>query len=155
MRGHGDEIPQGSSASNATPTSVSAFDAYFRITERGSTLGREIRGGLVTFFTMAYIIALNPLIIGTAPDGSGNLLGGLPYKDAAGAVIGANVDTAITLVAAATALVAGVMTILMGVIGRFPIGIADRARAQRSARVHHRAADDLAAGDGPDRDRGS
>jgi adenine/guanine/hypoxanthine permease len=105
-------------------TSVSAFDAYFRITERGSTVGREIRGGLVTFFTMAYIIALNPLIIGTAPDGSGNLLGGLPYKDASGAVIGANVSTAITLVAAATAFVAGVMTILMGVIGRFPIGIA-------------------------------
>jgi AGZA family xanthine/uracil permease-like MFS transporter len=103
---------------------VTGFDAYFRITERGSTLGREVRGGLVTFVTMAYIIALNPLIIGTAPDGAGNLLGGLPYKDAAGAVIGANVDTAITLVAAATALVAGVMTILMGVIGRFPIGIA-------------------------------
>src|SRR4029453_6426498 len=40
--------------------SVSAFDAYFRITQRGSTVGREIRGGLVTFFTMAYIIALNP-----------------------------------------------------------------------------------------------
>jgi adenine/guanine/hypoxanthine permease len=105
-------------------TSVSGFDAYFRITERGSTVGREIRGGLVTFFTMAYIIALNPLIIGTAPDGSGNLLGGLPYKDASGAVIGANVSTALTLVAAATALVAGVMTILMGLIGRFPIGIA-------------------------------
>ncbi len=105
-------------------TSVSAFDAYFRITERGSTVSREIRGGLVTFFTMAYIIALNPLIIGTAPDGSGNLLGGLPYKDGAGAVIGANVSTALTMVAAATAFVAGVMTILMGVIGRFPIGLA-------------------------------
>ena len=105
-------------------TSVGGFDAYFRITERGSTVGREIRGGLVTFFTMAYIVALNPLIIGTAPDGSGNLLGGLPYKDASGAVIGANVSTTLPLVAAATALVAGVMTILMGMIGRFPIGIA-------------------------------
>ena len=66
---------------------VGPIDSYFHITERGSTVGREIRGGLVTFFTMAYIIALNPLIIGTAPDGSGNLLGGLPYKDAAGTVI--------------------------------------------------------------------
>ena len=103
---------------------ISSFDSYFGITARGSTLAREIRGGLVTFFTMAYIIALNPLIIGTAPDGQGNLLGGAPYKDAGGAIIGANVDHAITLVAAATALVAGVMTILMGVIGRFPIGIA-------------------------------
>ena len=103
---------------------VGPIDSYFHITERGSTVGREIRGGLVTFFTMAYIIALNPLIIGTSPDGSGNLLGGQPYKDAAGAVIDANVSEAITMVAAATALVAGVMTILMGVIGRFPIGIA-------------------------------
>jgi len=103
---------------------ISGLDSYFGITARGSTIARELRGGLVTFFTMAYIIALNPLIIGTAPDGQGNLLGGAPYKDAAGAVIGANVDHAITLVAAATALVAGVMTILMGVVGRFPIGIA-------------------------------
>jgi adenine/guanine/hypoxanthine permease len=102
---------------------IGPIDAFFHITERGSTVGREIRGGLVTFFTMAYIIALNPLIIGTAPDGSGNLLGGLPYKDAAGAIIDANVDQAITMVAAATAFVA-VMTILMGLIGRFPLGIA-------------------------------
>jgi AGZA family xanthine/uracil permease-like MFS transporter len=103
---------------------ISTIDSYFKITARGSTLAREVRGGLVTFFTMAYIIALNPLIIGTAPDGQGNLIGGAPYKDAGGAIIGANVDHAITMVAAATALVAGIMTILMGVIGRFPIGIA-------------------------------
>ena len=103
---------------------VSPVDAYFGITARGSTVAREVRGGLVTFFTMAYIIALNPLIIGTAPDGSGNLLSGLPYADGAGNPISANVGTTLTLVAGATALVAGVMTILMGVIGRFPIGIA-------------------------------
>jgi AGZA family xanthine/uracil permease-like MFS transporter len=103
---------------------VGPVDAYFHISARGSTVAREVRGGLVTFFTMAYIIALNPLIIGTAPDAAGNLLGGLPYADAAGNAISANVDTTITLVAAATALVAGVMTILMGVVGRFPIGIA-------------------------------
>jgi adenine/guanine/hypoxanthine permease len=103
---------------------VGPVDAYFRITARGSTVAREVRGGLVTFFTMAYILALNPLIIGTVPDATGNLLGGLPYADGAGNPIGANVDTTITLVAAATALVAGVMTILMGLIGRFPIGIA-------------------------------
>jgi len=100
------------------------LDGYFEISRRGSTIGREVRGGVVTFFTMAYIIALNPLIIGTAPDGAGNLLGGLPYQDAAGQVIGANVDNAITLVAVATALIAGLSTILMGVIGRFPIALA-------------------------------
>ncbi|WP_090597168.1 NCS2 family permease [Auraticoccus monumenti] len=101
-----------------------ALDRYFEITARGSTIGREVRGGLVTFFTMAYILALNPLIIGTKPDGQGNLLGGMPYLGADGQVDGAAVDASIAMVAAATALVAGVMTILMGVVGRFPIGLA-------------------------------
>ncbi len=108
----------------ADQAGVGSIDRWFEISARGSTVGREIRGGLVTFFTMAYILALNPLIIGTAPDAAGNLLGGMPYKDAAGAVIGGNVDHAITLVAGGTALIAGVMSILMGVFGRFPIGIA-------------------------------
>ncbi|RCK68070.1 NCS2 family permease [Desertihabitans brevis] len=103
---------------------LGALDRWFEITARGSTVGREVRGGLVTFVTMSYILALNPLIIGTKPDAEGNLLGGLPYTDAAGQVIGANVDAAIAMVAAATALVAGVMTILMGVVGRFPVGLA-------------------------------
>src|SRR3954447_13052096 len=116
--------PKSARSAHAIPQSVSGLDAFFHISARGSTVGREVRGGLVTFFTMAYILALNPLIIGTVPDATGNLLGGLPYADGAGNPIGANVDTTITLVAAATALVAGVMTILMGLIGRFPIGIA-------------------------------
>lgn len=53
------------------PAPVRSFDRYFKISERGSTLAREVRGGFVTFFTMAYIIALNPLIIGTVKDGKG------------------------------------------------------------------------------------
>ncbi|QGN33654.1 NCS2 family permease [Microlunatus sp. Gsoil 973] len=100
------------------------IDRWFEITARGSTVGREVRGGLVTFFTMAYILALNPLIIGTAADHNGNLLGGAPWKDAAGQVISANVGHSITLVAGATALVAGVTTIAMGIFGRFPLGLA-------------------------------
>ena len=44
------------------------LDTYFKISERGSTVAREVRGGLVTFFTMAYIVVLNPLIIGYTPD---------------------------------------------------------------------------------------
>ena len=82
-------------------------------------MSREVRGGLVTFFTMAYIIVLNPLIIGTVPDKDGNLITGMPIADAA------NVPTSIAMVAAATALIAGLMTILMGAYGRFPIAIAD------------------------------
>ncbi len=103
---------------------LSPIDSFFEITTRGSTVGREVRGGLVTFFTMAYILALNPLIIGTATDVNGLLLSGLPKLDAAGEVIGANVATSIAMVAAATALIAGLMTILMGIYGRFPIGLA-------------------------------
>ena len=53
-----------------------ALDRYFRITERGSSVGREVRGGVVTFFTMAYIIVLNPLILGFATDADGQFLGG-------------------------------------------------------------------------------
>ena len=94
-------------------STVPAWDRWFHMTERGSTLGTEIRGGLVTFVTMAYIVVLNPLIIGTAKDINGNLPGG-----------GQDFGTAISLVAAATALIAGLMTIFMGVYGRFPIAIA-------------------------------
>ena len=36
------------------------LDSFFKISQRGSTVAREVRGGVVTFFTMAYIVALNP-----------------------------------------------------------------------------------------------
>jgi AGZA family xanthine/uracil permease-like MFS transporter len=41
-----------------------ALDRFFEITKRGSTYAREIRGGVLTFVTMAYIVVLNPLILG-------------------------------------------------------------------------------------------
>ncbi|MFP5416401.1 MAG: NCS2 family permease [Actinomycetes bacterium] len=107
-----------SSATLAPPAPNSGLDRWFGITRRGSSIGREVRGGLVTFFTMAYIIALNPLIIGTTPDINGNLISGLPAADPA------NVGASIAMVAAATALVAGVMTVIMGVVGRYPLGLA-------------------------------
>lgn len=87
------------------------LDSYFKISERGSTVGREVRGGVVTFFTMAYIVALNPLIIGLAKDGDGKFLGGGAAPNLAA-------------VAAMTALVAGVLTILMGVVGNYPLALA-------------------------------
>nr|MDT0660178.1 NCS2 family permease [Micromonospora sp. DSM 115978] len=92
-------------AADGIPGPRNAFDRFFEITARGSTVTREVRGGLATFFTMAYIVVLNPLIIGSAVDGDGASL-------------------AIPALAAATALVAGVMTILMGVVGRFPLALA-------------------------------
>lgn len=87
------------------------LDRYFEITARGSSFGQEIRGGFTTFFTMAYIVVLNPLIIGTVADGTGTFLGGGTAPN-------------LGLVAAATALVAGVLSILMGVWARFPIALA-------------------------------
>ena len=80
------------------------LDSYFKISERGSTLGREVRGGFVTFFTMAYIVALNPLIIGLSKDAEGKFLGGGDAPNLAA-------------IAAMTALIAGILTILMGVVG--------------------------------------
>ncbi len=100
-------------STSAPPDQVSGFDRWFEMTKRGSTYGREIRGGLVTFFTMAYIVVLNPLIIGTAKDVNGLFVGGTD-----------DVVKAITMVSAATALIAGLLTILMGAIGRFPIAVA-------------------------------
>jgi len=88
-----------------------AFDSFFQITQRGSTPVREIRGGFATFFTMAYIVVLNPLIIGTQADATGGFLGGGGHPNLA-------------MVAAATALVAGVMTLLMGVVANYPLALA-------------------------------
>ena len=90
----------------ATKTnSGGALDRFFKISERDSTLSRELRGGLVTFVTMAYIVVLNPLILGGKPDVDGTVLG-LPQ------------------VAAVTALVAGVMTILFGIVANYPFAMA-------------------------------
>ena len=87
------------------------LENLFKISERGSTVGREVRGGLVTFFTMAYIVALNPLILGFVKDADGKFIGGASAPN-------------LPLIAAATALVAGVMTILMGLVGNFPLALA-------------------------------
>ncbi|MFC8799066.1 NCS2 family permease [Promicromonospora sp. NPDC057138] len=89
-----------------------AVDRFFKISERGSTVWTEVRGGLVTFFTMSYIVVLNPLILGNVPDGTGQFLGG----NSTGGDLAA--------IAAATALVAGVMSILMGLVANFPLALA-------------------------------
>ncbi len=99
------------SAPPSRRSSSSRLDGYFRITERGSTVAREIRGGLATFFTMGYIIVLNPLIIGTVQDGTGQYLGG-------------GSEPNLALVASGTALVAGLMTICMGVFANYPLALA-------------------------------
>jgi AGZA family xanthine/uracil permease-like MFS transporter len=86
---------------------VKALDKFFKISERGSTVGREVRGGFVTFFAMSYIVVLNPILL-DGPDANGN------YLDANGT----------GSIAAATALIAAICSILMGLGANFPVGIA-------------------------------
>ncbi|MFF2790526.1 NCS2 family permease [Streptomyces sp. NPDC058049] len=81
------------------------LDRYFKVSERGSTLAREVRGGFATFFAMAYIIVLNPIILGSAKDMYGHQLDG-------GQLV------------TATVLTAAFTTLLMGVIGNVPIALA-------------------------------
>jgi AGZA family xanthine/uracil permease-like MFS transporter len=81
------------------------LDRWFGVSDRGSTIERELRGGLTTFFTMAYIVVLNPIILASAAD-----------------VAGRRLD--LGELTTSTALVAAVMTLAMGCIGRYPIAIA-------------------------------
>ncbi|GAB3386055.1 NCS2 family permease [Humibacter soli] len=81
------------------------LNTFFEISKRGSTWWQEVRGGLVTFVTMAYIIVLNPIILSGSPDVDGHRL-------------------AFSAVAAVTALTAGFMTILFGLIARLPFAFA-------------------------------
>jgi AGZA family xanthine/uracil permease-like MFS transporter len=90
----------------AQPAKTTGFDGFFKISERGSTVGREVRGGVVTFLTMAYIIVLNPIILLQGQDINGEQLGTFPQ------------------IAAATALVAGLLTILMGAVANYPLALA-------------------------------
>jgi adenine/guanine/hypoxanthine permease len=89
----------------STTGSGGGLDQFFRITERGSTVRTEVIAGLATWLTMAYILFLNPAILGTVPDGNGTQLG-------------------FAQVLTVTALAAGVMTIAMGVVGKYPFAIA-------------------------------
>ena len=84
---------------------MSSIAQYFKFAERGTTLGTEARAGLTTFMVMAYIIFLNP----------GILTGGFGEADPR--------FNAIAL-SAGTALIAGIMTIAMGVIGNYPLALA-------------------------------
>jgi len=81
------------------------LDRYFEISGRGSTIATEVRAGAATFLTMAYILFVNPQILGSvaAPGGAK-----LPF------------DQLLTV----TALVAGIATLAMGIYGRYPFALA-------------------------------
>jgi AGZA family xanthine/uracil permease-like MFS transporter len=80
-------------------------DRFFRITERGSSVRTEILAGVTTWLTMAYILFLNPAILGLGTDPTGLTLD--PGQ-----------------VLAVTGLVAGVASIAMGLYGRYPFALA-------------------------------
>jgi AGZA family xanthine/uracil permease-like MFS transporter len=77
------------------------LDRFFKISERGSTVRTEIVAGLTTWLTMAYILFVNPAILGLGGEG-------LPFAQ----------------VLTVTALAAGVMTIAMGVVANYPFALA-------------------------------
>ncbi|SDJ21678.1 putative MFS transporter, AGZA family, xanthine/uracil permease [Nonomuraea maritima] len=81
------------------------LDRFFELTARGTTVGREVRGGVTTFMAMAYIVLLNPLILAGATDVTGARL-------------------SIAQLTTSTALAAAVSTVLMAVVGNAPFGLA-------------------------------
>lgn len=85
---------------------MEAIARYFKFAERGTTFATEVRAGLTTFLVMAYIVFLNPIILA---DGFKNISG---------------VDINVTAAAATTALVAGLLTIAMGVFTNYPFALA-------------------------------
>jgi AGZA family xanthine/uracil permease-like MFS transporter len=85
---------------------LDAIARYFKFDERGTNFSTEVRAGLTTFLVMAYIVFLNPIIL----------------HDGFKAISGYDLD--ITAAAATTALVAGVLTIAMGVFTNYPFAMA-------------------------------
>jgi AGZA family xanthine/uracil permease-like MFS transporter len=83
------------------------FERYFEIGRQGTTVGGEVRGGLTTFMVMAYIIFVNPAILSFA---------GVPPLQGLGPAFPAT--------QAATCLVAGALTIAMGLATNYPLAVA-------------------------------
>ena len=100
---------------------------YFKFAERGTNILTESRAGLTTFMVMAYIIFVNPSI----------LLGGIRPP------VCLKPEDAVAY-AAATALIAGIMTIAMGVVGNYPLALA------AGLGINAIVAFTLIAGQGPD-----
>lgn len=75
------------------------IEKTFKLSAQGTTVRTEVLAGFTTFLTMAYIVIVNPAILGQA---------GMP----------------IAAVAAATCLAAGFGSILMGLIANYPIALA-------------------------------
>jgi AGZA family xanthine/uracil permease-like MFS transporter len=82
------------------PPPESGLAAFFKFAERGTNIATEARAGVTTFLVMAYILFVN-----------GNIIAKPLGLDPAA-------------VAAGTALIAGIMTLAMGVVGNYPFALA-------------------------------
>src|SRR3989442_7073718 len=85
------------------------LESWFKLRANATTIGTEVIGGITTFFVMAYIIALNPIIlnyVGNADLQNKNLGPGFPQT------------------VAMTALCAGLLTIAMGLYANRPFAMA-------------------------------
>ena len=80
---------------------VGFFDHFYCITQRKTTFATEASSGITTFFAMAYILALNPIIVSGA--------------------IGAQYKSGIFF---STCLASGVFTLLMGILANLPVALA-------------------------------
>jgi len=78
---------------------VPALDRFFQLAAHGSSVKREIIGGLTTFAAMAYVLAVNPMILANT---------------------GMNAPALVT----ATALSAALMTTVMALMTNYPIALA-------------------------------
>ncbi|AYF74338.1 NCS2 family permease [Nocardia yunnanensis] len=82
-------------------------DAYFGISEHGSTVKRELMAGTITFLAMSYVLAVNPRILGDGPAGDLHDKG-MPIQ----------------AVFTATAVAAIFGTLVMGLWARYPVALA-------------------------------
>ena len=81
------------------PTQTSLIERVFHVSENNSTISREVLGGLTTFMAMAYVVVVNPRILGEA---------GMPVEG----------------VLFATCVSAAIATLIMGLWANYPIALA-------------------------------
>ena len=86
---------------------MGALDGWFQLRARGTDVGTEVRAGLTTFMVVAYIIFVNPIILGYV---------GVPGLDGKGLPFAATLTV--------TCLTAGVLSIAMGLWTNYPFALA-------------------------------
>src|ERR687897_2003214 len=80
---------------------IETLGTFFKFSERGTNLRTEVVAGLTTFMTMAYIVFVNPAILGT--EGTGLSVPGVFF---------------------ATCIAAAAASIAMGLVANFPVALA-------------------------------